>query len=69
MAVETAYRALADPSLPPCELDRQVPAKHPVAIKVDSVLQQLVKRFGGPPPPQAETPAPAGAREAPPDVQ
>ena len=69
LAVETAYRALADPSLPPRELDRQVPAKHPVAVKVDSVLQQLVKRFGGPPPPQAETPAPAGAREGPPDVQ
>jgi len=69
LAVETAYRLLADPSLPPRELDRQVPAKHPVAVKVDSVLQQLVKRFGGPPPPQAETPAPAVARQAPPDVQ
>ena len=62
LAVETAYRPLADPSLPPRELDRQVPAKHPVAVKVDSVLQQLVKRFGGPPPPQAQT---AGTRRSP----
>jgi hypothetical protein len=51
LAVETVYRPLADPSLPQRELERQVPAKHPVAVKVDSILQQMVKRFGGPPPP------------------
>jgi hypothetical protein len=51
LAVETAYRPLADPSLPQRELERQVPPNHPVAVKVDSILQQMVKRFGGPPPP------------------
>jgi hypothetical protein len=57
LAVETAYRALADPSLPDRELDRQVPAKHPVAVKVEAILQQMVKQFGGPPPPQTSPPA------------
>jgi len=69
LAVETVYRPLADPSLPPRELDRQVPQKHSVAVKVDSVLQQLVKRFGGPPPPQAEAPAQGTSQERPPDLQ
>jgi hypothetical protein len=56
IAVETAYRPFSDPSLPARELDRQVPAKHPVAMKVDSILQGLVKRFGGPPPPASPPP-------------
>jgi hypothetical protein len=60
VAVETAYRPLADPSLPTRELERQVPVNHPVAVKVDSVLQALVKRYGGPPAPATQTPAPAG---------
>jgi len=59
IAVETAYRPLADPSLPSRELERQVPANHRIAVKVDSVLQALVKRFGGPPPPATQTTAPA----------
>jgi hypothetical protein len=54
LAVETSYRALADPSLPERELDRQVPRSHPVALKVEEVLRQLVKRYGGPPAPQAQ---------------
>ena len=49
VVVETVYRPLADPSLPPRELDRQVPRNHPVAIKVRATLQDLVKRYGGPP--------------------
>jgi hypothetical protein len=63
IAVETAYRPLADPSLPARELERQVPANHPVAVKVDSILQGLIKRFGGPPPPPspAQSPSPAPA--------
>jgi hypothetical protein len=56
VAVETVYRPVADPSLPPRELDRQVPRDHPVAIKVRATLQDLVKRYGGPPQP-AQTPA------------
>ena len=47
--VETVYRPVADPSLPQRELDRQVPRNHPVAIKVRAALQDLVKRYGGPP--------------------
>jgi hypothetical protein len=59
VAVETVYRPLADPSLPQRELDRQVPRDHPVAIKVRATLQDLVKRYGGPPqPPQTPTAAP-----------
>jgi hypothetical protein len=54
--VETVYRPVADPSLPQRELDRQVPRDHPVAIKVRATLQDLVKRYGGPPQP-AQPPA------------
>jgi hypothetical protein len=57
VTVETIYRPLADPSLSDRELDRQVPRDHPIAIKVRAALQELVKRYGGPPPP----PAPPGA--------
>jgi hypothetical protein len=58
VAVETVYRPVTDPSLPQRELDRQVPRDHPVAIKVRATLQDLVKRYGGPPQP-APTPAAA----------
>lgn len=47
IVLETAYRAAADPSLPPRELDRPVPPAHPVRARVDSVLDRLVRRFGG----------------------
>jgi hypothetical protein len=69
LAVETAYRPLADPSLPDRELDRQVPTKHPVAVKVEAILQQMVKQFGGPPPPQTSGPTatPAPGRPIPKD--
>jgi hypothetical protein len=53
VTVETVYRPLADPSLPERELDRQVPRSHPVAVKVRAALQDLVKRYGGPPAPVA----------------
>jgi hypothetical protein len=71
ITVETVYRPIADASLPDRELDRQVPRDHPVAIKVRAALQDLVKRYGGPPPettrpspppgatPETEEPAPA----------
>ena len=54
--VETVYRPVEDPSLPERELDRQVPRNHPVAIKVRAALQDLVKRYGGPPPPVTAEP-------------
>lgn len=57
LTVETLYRPLADPSLPDRELERQVPPDHPVALKVTRALEALVKRYGGPPPPQPVQPA------------
>jgi hypothetical protein len=57
LSVETAYRPLADPSLPERELDRQVPRDHPVARKVTEVLKKMVERYGGPPPPPSQPPA------------
>ncbi|HUR96199.1 MAG TPA: hypothetical protein VMY76_16585 [Gemmatimonadales bacterium] len=51
LIVETLYRPTTDPSRPERELDRQVPRDHPVAIKVRAALQELVKRYGGPPAP------------------
>jgi len=68
MTVETVYRPVADPSLPERELDRQVPRDHPVAIKIRAALQELVKRYGGPPAPAAPAAAPPvepGAGEQP----
>jgi hypothetical protein len=49
--VETVYRPVTDPSVPERELDREVPRNHPVAVKVRATLQELVKRYGGPPKP------------------
>jgi len=68
ITVETVYRAVADASLPDRDLDRQVPRSHPVAIKVRAALQELVKRYGGPPPPASERPAaePGGVQGEPP---
>ena len=59
VTVETVYRPVADPSLAERELDRQVPREHPVAVKVRAALQDLVKRFGGPPAPVAPAAEPA----------
>ena len=60
LRVETLYRPFTDPSLPERELERQVPTTHPAAVKVQGILEAMLKRFGGPPPPSAEQPAPAG---------
>jgi hypothetical protein len=53
VTVETIYHPFADPSLPERELDKQVPRDHPIAVKVRAALQDLVKRYGGPPAPVA----------------
>lgn len=63
LTVETLYRPLADPSVPERELDRQVPRDHPVALKVERVLQAMLKRYGGPPPPGPQQPATPEALE------
>jgi hypothetical protein len=49
LTVETLYRPLADPALPERELERQVPREHPTAMKVEQILEAMVKRYGGPP--------------------
>lgn len=59
LTVETLYRPVADPSLSDRELERVVARDHPVAVKVEAALKQLVDRYGGTPGPQAETPAAA----------
>ena len=73
MTVETVYRPVADPSLPERELDRQVPRDHPVAIKIRAALQDLVKRYGGPPSPAEPAAAPqvepGGDEQAAPEEQ
>jgi hypothetical protein len=59
LTVETVYRPVADPSMPERELERQVPKGHPVAVKVAAELAEMLKRYGGPPPPEtAKEPAP-----------
>jgi hypothetical protein len=58
LRVETVYRPLADPALPERELERQVPPDHPVAIQIRNTLQDLLKRYGGPPNPEAQPAAP-----------
>jgi hypothetical protein len=61
LTIETLYRPKADPSLPERELERQVGRDHPVALKVEAALKQLVDRFGGAPPPEAaDSAAPQG---------
>lgn len=60
VTVETVYRPVVDPSLGDRDLDRQVPRDHPVAVKVRAALQDLVKRYGGPPAPVAPAAEPAG---------
>jgi hypothetical protein len=49
LTAETVYRPFADPSLPPRELEHEVTREHPVAVKVRSALDSMVKRYGGPP--------------------
>ena len=41
LVVEVAYRANADPSLDPRELDRAVPPSHPIAMLVGTIVQRL----------------------------
>jgi hypothetical protein len=69
VVVETVYRPRADPSLPQRELDRQVPRDHPVAIKVRAALQDLVKKYGGPPAPNQGVGTPTQEEAGPPADQ
>ena len=62
LRVETAMRPLANPSLPPRELDVQAPADNVVAMRVSKVLQEMARRYPvpGAEPPPAAPPKPAG---------
>jgi hypothetical protein len=62
--VETALRPLANPSLPPRELDRQAAPDNPAALRVARVRDALVRRFPVPgTTPPAATPPPRGVTE------
>ncbi len=73
ITVETALRPLANPSLPPRELDRQASDSNPAAIRVARVLDALALRYpvpGAAPPPAPPKPAgvtPDSTTPAPPD--
>ena len=57
---ETAMRSLANPSLPPRELDQQAPPDNPAAVRVARVLQALARRYPVPGATPPEPPAAAG---------
>jgi hypothetical protein len=56
--VETTVRPLANPSLPPRDLDRQAPIDNPVAMRVATVLADMAKRYPVPGADEPTTPAP-----------
>ncbi len=47
LTVETIYRPLADPSRSPRDLDRQVPADHPVGKRMEEIVTELAKLYAG----------------------
>jgi hypothetical protein len=47
LTVETVYRPLADASLSPRELDRQVPADHPIGKRMEEIVTELAKLYAG----------------------
>jgi hypothetical protein len=47
VTIETTYRPLADPSLPPRELDHQVPPDHPVGKRVIEIVTELARLYAG----------------------
>lgn len=56
--VETVIRPLANPSLPPRELDRQAPIDNAVAVRVATILTDMAKRYPVPGADEPATPAP-----------
>ena len=60
---ETAMRSLANPSLPPRELDQQAPPDNPAAVRVARVLQTLARRYPVPGATPPEPPAAAATRK------
>ncbi len=59
VTIETTYRPLADPSLSPRELDRQVPPDHPVGKRVVEIVTELAKLYA-----HTTEPEPAAGRDS-----
>ncbi len=47
LTVETVFRPLADASLSPRDLDRQVPKDHPVGMRMEQIVTELAKLYAG----------------------
>ncbi len=48
--IEGVYRPLADPSLPGRELEKPLPAGHPVALRLAAIIRTLLEEHGELPP-------------------
>lgn len=69
LTVETVYRPLADPSLPPRELEREVPRDNPTSARVRAALKALADRYGTPPAEAPRQPSPVEPGAAEPSVE
>jgi hypothetical protein len=65
VTVEVVYRPFADPSLSDRELEREVPATHPVAIRVVKIVGGLVRVYGGAAAPDSVASRPDSLRKKP----
>jgi len=45
VVIETVFRPLADPSLSPRSLDRQVPPDHPIGKRMSEIITELAKLY------------------------
>ncbi len=45
VVIETVFRPLADPSLSPRALDRQVPPDHPIGKRMTEIITELAKLY------------------------
>ena len=57
--IETVHIPVADPSRDERSLERQVPATHPIAIRVAGIVNRLTRQFGEPSITADPVPAPA----------
>lgn len=47
ITIEAVYRPLLDPSRDGRELERHLPAEHPVALRVKATMERLQAEYGG----------------------
>lgn len=59
ITLETVYHPLADPSLTSRQLDRQVPANHPIGRRMNQIVTELARLYNTAPPEEAPAPAQA----------